>query len=613
MCLQFAFCLLSLVTSAFQNIGVQPRADAAAVPAHVSGRVVSETTGTPVRGAVVVLKDAARDIGVLGISDDDGLFSIQEVPAGSYTLTATKPRYVPTYYGSKRRGFGPGMPITLAAGDDLRELIVELSPGAVIAGRISDHLGRSQGGATVSVLDARRIGAAGSMRAVATATSDDLGQYRVYGLPAGDFVVVVQPGFNFNAATLPDANEADRALAQGQTGRVGVAEPQPARTLRPKVAYAPTVYPASVGVDQAMAMTLTAGEERLGVDVQLQFVRVANVEGRVVDPLGRAAAAVQIAMVWPGHKLGLVEKSYMGTIAADAAFTVRDGRFSRRGLVPGRYVIHARGTSRPDDTSSPAKVFDLWATQQIDIDGEDINDLVIGLQPGFEIAGLIVLDESAAASQPVLELSLTSQSDGPFRQTVSARSMEGRFAFPRVPPGNYDLEAKLASGQRVAVRRIEAGASVAVDSILSVSQAVTMRDIVVNLSRRVSSLSGLLVDRLEQPTADYYVVVVSADTKHWSFPTKRLRFARADRNGRYEIADLPDGAYFVSAVTEMSPDDLSDQRFLELVAKAGRRIEMAPGEEKVFNLQILGETDERGTRSSAEWLSLARFQLSVFR
>jgi hypothetical protein len=129
----------------------------------------------------------------------------------------------------------------------------------------------------------------------------------------------------------------------------------------------------------------------------------------------------------------------------------------------------------------------------------------------------------------------------------------------------------------------------------------------------VSSLSGLLVDRLEQPTADYYVVVVSADTKHWSFPTKRLRFARADRNGRYEIADLPDGAYFVSAVTEMSPDDLSDQRFLELVAKAGRRIEMAPGEEKVFNLQILGETDERGTRSSAEWLSLARFQLSVFR
>ncbi len=50
------------------------------------------------------------------VTDDAGRFTFSALPASNFSLWATKPGYVTTYYGGRRPGRGPGVPIALADG-----------------------------------------------------------------------------------------------------------------------------------------------------------------------------------------------------------------------------------------------------------------------------------------------------------------------------------------------------------------------------------------------------------------------------------------------------------------------------------------------------------------
>jgi hypothetical protein len=50
---------------------------------------------------------------------------------------------------------------------------------------------------------------------------------------------------------------------------------------------------------------------------------------------------------------------------------------------------------------------------------------------------------------------------------------------------------------------------------------------------------------------------------------------------------LPQGDYLVSAVTDMSESDLRDVAFLELLARMSTPIQIARGELKTLNLQLM--------------------------
>ena len=51
---------------------------------------------------------------------------------------------------------------------------------------------------------------------------------------------------------------------------------------------------------------------------------------------------------------------------------------------------------------------------------------------------------------------------------------------------------------------------------------------------------------------------------------------------------MPAGDYYVSAVTELDPEDLADPDFLEQLAAMSFKVTLAEGERKIQDIKLVG-------------------------
>ena len=79
----------------------------------MSGRVLAADTGRPVKRARVFITAAELPGGRGMLTDDSGVFDFTELPAGRYTLTASKSGFIGLSYG-QRRPLQAGTPLQLA-------------------------------------------------------------------------------------------------------------------------------------------------------------------------------------------------------------------------------------------------------------------------------------------------------------------------------------------------------------------------------------------------------------------------------------------------------------------------------------------------------------------
>ena len=123
------------------------------------------------------------------LTDANGRYTITELPAGKISVASNKVNYVRANYG-QTRVLGPGTPVDLANGQVLDGINFALQRTGVIAGRILDEVGDPV--ADVQVMPGRYVYFNGERRlqnAGASASTDDLGEYRVFGIPPGTYVV----------------------------------------------------------------------------------------------------------------------------------------------------------------------------------------------------------------------------------------------------------------------------------------------------------------------------------------------------------------------------------------------------------------------------------------
>src|SRR5262249_2481514 len=106
------------------------------------------------------------------VTDGEGRFSFS-FPRGSYTIAASKTGYA-------RRD--------VAQTSDDQPIEIRLQRGAVISGRVLDEWGDPVAGVNVTLepSNGSRDG-----RSIATATTDDRGEYRLPGLSEGTFLPVI--------------------------------------------------------------------------------------------------------------------------------------------------------------------------------------------------------------------------------------------------------------------------------------------------------------------------------------------------------------------------------------------------------------------------------------
>jgi len=178
--------------------------------ARIAGVVVTtDATPQPVRRAIVELSGGPLTLSLDAITDDEGRFEIADVPAGRFTISASRASYVTIACGASAPG-RVGVPLVVEPGQRLTGIRLLLARGAAIAGTVRDADGEPMPGAAVGL--AKRSGADRKTLPL-TVETDDRGGYRFFGLAAGEYFVVARTPFMSGAPGNSKSRRLTRSIA----------------------------------------------------------------------------------------------------------------------------------------------------------------------------------------------------------------------------------------------------------------------------------------------------------------------------------------------------------------------------------------------------------------
>jgi hypothetical protein len=137
------------------------------------------------------------------------------------------------------------------------------------------------------------------------------------------------------------------------------------------------------------------------------------------------------------------------------------------------------------------------------------------------------------------------------------------------------------------VQSVTAGGRDVSDSVMSFGANQELRDVRVTITDRVTEVNGTVATG-SQPARDYSVVVFPEDDTRWAFPTRYVRAARPDQQGRFRIRGLPpDERYLIVAVDYLEEGEGGDPEFLEQIKESATRLSLGPGETKPVELRLV--------------------------
>jgi hypothetical protein len=576
---------------------------AAAWTATISGVVVlDDADGRPVRRARVTLTSAELQIGQTAISEDDGTFTFRGLPGGRYMLTPIKEGYDSIAYGAIRPS-RPGAALVVADGET-RRVTLHLARGSVIAGGIANIDGTPGSGVAVRAMRYSFI--AGERQLIPAgnqAISDDRGMFRIYGLVAGDYIVSASSRNGLLALSdIHPMTENDMRAALDEL-RGGTVSPQPrpgmpdgtengAATDSPRTfGYAAVYYPGTTVLSEAAVIAVVQGEERAGVDFQLQLVPMARVSGTVRNGDGTPPpAATAVTLIANAPAAAMMES--LRVTRADG-----DGKFTFTGVAPGRYVVSsrasARGPASPAAASAMPDVGALWASADLSVDGIDVTDLTLTLQRGLTLAGRLAFEGATTPPKDLTRARVTLQpvqSGGEMTLTVMPARVgaDGHFTMNGVTPGRYRLTAALVAGQADAsgwmLKSSVIDTGDALDVPFDIRQSV--EDAVITFTDRTTEIAGVVRDESGNASPACFVVIAPADPAAWQAQSRRITAIRPTADGKYAIRNMPAGEYLIEALGDVEQGEWFDRVFLQRFANAAARIALGDGEHKTIDLRL---------------------------
>lgn len=615
-------------------------ADGQSTPARrgsavLSGVVVAdETPARPLRRVTVNLISPDRSVPLSTVTDDTGRFTFAAVPAGAYGLSAARPGWVGTFYGSTRAGHGPGIPLAVRDGERVTDLVLRMTRGSIITGTLRLPSGLPAGNMTVFVVGIEPTSAGPRLRLTGgRVTTDDRGQFRVYGLPAGEYLVQAQPsGFLAGTPTgttdAPQTTEAEVSWAQEVTriragfARTITAGPAHGRTM----AYAPVFYPGTADPSRAAIVSVGAGEERRGVDFSMVLVPTARVSGVVLGPDGQPLADGRVSLAPAVDVPDIVAL----LSPRDPIRTAADGAFVFPAVPPGHYRISVRRAVDALSAAAPSGqngvnaavrtmaaaaaggegtggVGQLWADREIVVSGEDVTSIGLQVQSGLSMAGRIAFDAASLDPPSPEQLSQAMVTLIPVQAALSAAAIrsasmgiagrvapDGTFVVDGIVPGRYRLSVAMpglrshpaAPGGGWALRSAAIGGADLADAPVDVGPAGHITGLVVTLSDHLGELVGSLTDAAGRPAPGFPIVVFSVDRADWWVGSRRVAVARPATDGTFRLFGLPAGRYHLVAAVDLAAADLDDPAFYEELLPGAVTVTLVEGVRTVQHLRL---------------------------
>jgi carboxypeptidase family protein len=558
----------------------QPARDTPARPAttttaagtgRIGGHVVAADTGRPIKRARVFLSAAELPGGRGMLTDDDGSFDFTELPAGRYSLNASKSGFIQLSYG-QRRPLQAGTPLQLSNGQQLKGVDLALPRGGVVSGRVSDENGDSMPGVTVAVLRYQYQQGDRQLVPSGRGQTDDRGIYRVWGLNPGDYYVsATAPGENPGGGR---GRGGPAGGGRGGRGRSGAIDPDEDRD---QLMYAPTYYPGVGSVADARSVTVGVSQEVLNVDFGLQLVRTARVTGHVENPDGSRAANGNVTLT-PQNRSG-----GRGNFGMNYGSRVDwDGQFSVANVPPGLYTLRARN----NDRDAP-----LSASQPLSVSA-DVGSLVVVLQTGGSLAGTIAFQPgSTPAPSDLTQVRLAAPSADPDDNAGPTPNphvnKDGTFTFDGVAVGTHLIRPNGGNGLRGwNLKSVTVDGRDVTDIPISVRSGQRISNIVVTFTDKLSEINGSVTDAQGNAITEYTVLAFSTNSAVWRPQSRQIATARPDQTGMFRIRSLPAGEYYVVTVDPSEQGEWFDPAYLDQHRGGASRVTLADGDVKTQDFHV---------------------------
>ncbi len=493
------------------------------------GSVTAAGTGVALGRAVVVLTSESRESRATS-TDLQGRYEFRQIAAGSYSIRASKAGFATFEYGQRRTHEG-GKRVDLADGQVLERIDIQLPKGAAIAGRLFDDLGEPIEHVRVAAMRSVYLNGRRQLVPVGSPVrTNDLGQYRIHGLPPGTYYV---------GTPAPTADSGPRA----ELGR----------------AFYPTYYPGTSSLANAQPVTLVPGQERRDIEYALVAGRPLRISGTVVDRLGRPAAGFVV----------LVQSGYLPAAVSVGA----DGHFRLENLPPGEYTLSA-------STTSPQTEGLESAAQPVALAGVDLEHVILTLAPAVRVSGRIRVDPPVPLPFSQKTISISPHNLNAILQGRATIGTDWTFEIKNVLAGPTSFTvAGLPPGW--ALRAVVYGGRDVTDTPIDIRRDLTGLEIV--LTNRLTEISGTVTDAAK-PISDYTVVAFAEDAARWD-TNRYVATVRPDQNGRFSVRGLPAGKYLVVAVDDVG--DAHDPEYLENLRGSAQKVTLGDGETKVVELKLV--------------------------
>jgi hypothetical protein len=224
----------------------------------------------------------------------------------------------------------------------------------------------------------------------------------------------------------------------------------------------------------------------------------------------------------------------------------------------------------------------------VDVQSENVTGLSLMLQEGAVVSGVVLYDGAA----PAPNLSSVRVMLSPMQTAVvtvstgaNTTATDGKFKITGVAPGRYRLQVLQGLAVPWTVRSITVGGQDALDGYVDLRQSTA--DAVITLTDRIASLSGK-VDSGTGASADYTMVLFSADRAQWRAQSRRILTTRTASDGSYIFRSVPPGEYLLAPVDDVEPGEWYDPAFLQRVSAVALRVTIAEGEKKLQDVKVGG-------------------------
>ena len=534
---------------------VPPRDNQTVKPgtAVIRGRVVAADTGEPMRRAVLRASSPALQAQRQTVTDADGRYELKELPAGRYSISASKGSYVSLTYG-QTRSFEAGRPLDVGEGQTIEKVDFSLPHGAVVTGHVVDEFGEPIADAQVAPM--RWATVSGSRRLVPSGrggTSNDIGEFRIYGLPPGQYLISATM-----RSTIFNAQSDDRAGS------------------------AFTYYPGTANPAEAQRLDVALGQTITEINIPLIPTRTARVSGTVVDLQGRP---------FTGGMLNVRQRN--GTAVGMMSFGAviqQDGTFVLAGLSPGDYVLQPFVNRPFDDAETIA-----FAPTAVSVAGEDVTGIrLAGVRPST-VSGRIVFTDATAAGRLLpgaLRPSLTPKDPEENGPCAGAARVHDDFTFEIKACPRRSLVQMFQPPRGWSLRMVRLNSADVTDDGFEIKPGDDVGGVEIEMTNRPSAVTGLVTNVRGAVVKDYSLLLFPQDREKWGPGSRYTRTSRPDQNGRFDATGLPEGTYYAIALEYLEDGTAADREFLDRVQPKAVAFSLGEGETKSLDLK-LSSLDDR--------------------